>query len=78
MPDDAAVLRDLAVDPVGLGFACQINPWLWFTVLFANFAEAVAEGGKAQAATLRRSKTETMAKLLSDGGKTRVRYRAPR
>jgi potassium-transporting ATPase ATP-binding subunit len=49
-----------------LGFAFQINLWLWFTVLFANFAEAVAEGrGKAQAATLRRSKTETMAKLLS-------------
>ena len=38
------------------GFSFQINLWLWFTVLFANFAEAVAEGrGKAQAATLRKS-----------------------
>ena len=39
--------------------------WLWFTVLFANFAEAIAEGrGKAQADTLRRQRTETQAKLL--------------
>src|SRR3954471_1827588 len=39
----------------GYGFSLQIIVWLWFTVLFANFAEAVAEGrGKAQAATLRR------------------------
>ena len=44
--------------PDGLGFSVQINLWLWFTVLFANFAEAVAEGrGKAQAATLRKTKT---------------------
>jgi K+-transporting ATPase ATPase B chain len=50
----------------GLGFALQINLWLWFTVLFANFAEAVAEGrGKAQAATLRKSRTETVAKKLA-------------
>ena len=43
-----------------LGFTFQIILWLWFTVLFANFAEAVAEGrGKAQAATLRRARTET-------------------
>ena len=49
-----------------LGFSFQINLWLWFTVLFANFAEAVAEGrGKAQAATLRRARTETAAKLLA-------------
>src|SRR5271155_1416593 len=48
------------------GFAAQIIVWLWFTIVFANFAEAIAEGrGKAQAATLRRAKTETMAKLLS-------------
>ncbi len=41
----------------GLGFSFQINLWLWFTVLFANFAEAVAEGrGKAQAATLRKAR----------------------
>ena len=44
----------------------QIVVWLWFTVLFANFAEAVAEGrGKAQADTLRRQRTETQAKLLA-------------
>ena len=43
-----------------LGFTFQIILWLWITVLFANFAEAVAEGrGKAQAATLRRARTET-------------------
>ncbi|HTR88384.1 MAG TPA: potassium-transporting ATPase subunit KdpB [Reyranella sp.] len=51
----------------GLGFAFQINLWLWFTVVFANFAEAVAEGrGKAQAATLRKARTETNAKKLAD------------
>ncbi len=49
-----------------LGFTFQIILWLWVTVLFANFAEAVAEGrGKAQAATLRRARTETMAKRLT-------------
>ena len=48
-------------------FSGQITLWLWFTALFANFAEAVAEGrGKAQADTLRRMRTETMAKLLGD------------
>ena len=46
-------------------FTGQISIWLWFTVLFANFAEAMAEGrGKAQAATLRRAKAETMAVRL--------------
>ncbi len=50
------------------GFELQITLWLWFTVLFANFAEAMAEGrGKAQADTLRRSRTETSAKLLKNG-----------
>jgi K+-transporting ATPase ATPase B chain len=49
-----------------LGFTFQIIVWLWLTVVFANFAEAVAEGrGKAQAATLRRARTETMAKRLA-------------
>jgi K+-transporting ATPase ATPase B chain len=49
-------------------FAAQITLWLWFTVLFANFAEAMAEGrGKAQADTLRKTKTETMARRLKDG-----------
>jgi K+-transporting ATPase ATPase B chain len=60
-------LKDLVSGHGGLGFAFQINLWLWFTVLFANFAEAVAEGrGKAQAATLRKSRTETVAKRLTD------------
>ena len=58
-------LRDLAVGGENLGFSFQIILWLWFTVLFANFAEAVAEGrGKAQAETLRRTRTETVAKRL--------------
>jgi len=49
-------------------FAWTIVVWLWLTVIFANLAEAVAEGrGKAQAATLRRAKTDTVAHLL-DGG----------
>ena len=49
-----------------LGFTFQIIIWLWITVLFANFAEAVAEGrGKAQAATLRKARTETTAKRLA-------------
>jgi K+-transporting ATPase ATPase B chain len=58
-------VRDLVQGVPHQGFALQINLWLWFTVLFANFAEAVAEGrGKAQAATLRKAKTETIAKKL--------------
>src|SRR5262245_6756661 len=53
----------------GVGFELQITLWLWFTVLFANFAEAMAEGrGKAQADTLRRAKTETIAHRLLPGG----------
>jgi len=47
------------------GFEFQIALWLWFTVLFANFAEAMAEGrGKAQADNLRKTRTETQAKLI--------------
>ena len=50
-------------------FDLQITLWLWFTVLFANFAEAMAEGrGKAQADALRRAKSETMANRLNDKG----------
>src|SRR5215469_7093066 len=50
-------------------FVGQIAIWLWFTVLFANFAEAVAEGrGKAQAASLRRTRSELSARRLNDGG----------
>jgi K+-transporting ATPase ATPase B chain len=49
----------------------QISIWLWFTVLFANFAEAMAEGrGKAQADTLRKARTQTTATKLLPGGKT--------
>src|ERR1700742_2415873 len=59
-------LRDLLTGGSDLGFAFQIILWLWFTVLFANFAEAVAEGrGKAQAESLRKSRTESQAKLLT-------------
>jgi K+-transporting ATPase ATPase B chain len=57
-------VRDLVVGS-GAGFSGQISLWLWFTVLFANFAEAVAEGrGKAQAATLRRTQSQAVAKRL--------------
>jgi K+-transporting ATPase ATPase B chain len=56
------------------GFEFQITVWLWFTVLFANFAEAMAEGrGKAQADTLRKARTETIAyKLKADGSKEEI------
>jgi K+-transporting ATPase ATPase B chain len=61
-------IRDLLTGGPNLAFSFQINLWLWFTVVFANFAEAVAEGrGKAQAASLRKTKTETNAKLLGKG-----------
>ena len=61
------LIRDWLQGKPDLGFAFQINLWLWFTVLFANFAEAVAEGrGKAQADTLRRTRSDTVAKLLAD------------
>jgi potassium-transporting ATPase ATP-binding subunit len=53
------------------GFNIHISVWLWFTVLFANFAEALAEGrGKAQAETLRRAQTDAYAKKLSPDGQT--------
>src|ERR1700761_5743203 len=52
-----------------LGFLLQITLWLWFTVLFANFAEAMAEGrGKAQADTLRKARTETFANRIKGSG----------
>jgi len=63
-------IRDVVTGAENLGFSFQINLWLWFTVLFANFAEAVAEGrGKAQAASLRKTKTDASAKLLAPGSK---------
>src|SRR5271167_803146 len=55
------------------GFGLQITLWLWFTVLFANFAEAMAEGrGKAQADTLRKARAETDAHKLREDGKTEI------
>jgi K+-transporting ATPase ATPase B chain len=60
--------RDIAAGAAVAGFTFQITLWLWFTVLFANFAEAMAEGrGKAQADTLRKTKTETTARRLVNG-----------
>src|SRR5246500_2162582 len=54
-------------------FNLQITLWLWFTVLFANFAEAMAEGrGKAQADTLRKARSETIANRLTDDGNVEV------
>src|SRR5260370_2266354 len=63
------LFKDLARHSPGFGFDLQITLWLWFTVLFANFAEAMAEGrGKAQADTLRKAKSETVAhRLLANG-----------
>ena len=64
----AIALRDAFRGAPDLGFTIQISLWLWFTVLFANFAEAMAEGrGKAQAETLRKAKTETVARLWKPG-----------
>ncbi len=64
-------LRDLVTGGQNLGFTFQIILWLWFTVLFANFAEAVAEGrGKAQAESLKKTRTESKAKLLKGTDKT--------
>jgi potassium-transporting ATPase ATP-binding subunit len=55
--------------PEAFAFNLQITLWLWFTVLFANFAEAMAEGrGKAQADTLRKAKGETIAKRYREDG----------
>ncbi len=58
---------------LGFSFGLQITLWLWFTVLFANFAEAMAEGrGKAQADTLRKSRSEAQAHRLRADGSTEV------
>ena len=60
------LVRDLVTGAGHIGFEFQIVIWLWFTVLFANFAEAIAEGrGKAQADALRKTRTESQAKLLT-------------
>ncbi len=61
------LVRDMLSHGANIGFTLQLALWLWFTVVFANFAEAMAEGrGKAQADTLRRARTETTAKRLRD------------
>ena len=65
------IIRDIIQGhTANLLFTVQVALWLWFTVLFANFAEAMAEGrGKAQAETLRRAKTETLAnRIIGDVG----------
>ena len=70
-----AVLTTVAVVTAGSdrGFIAQLAVWLWFTVLFANFAEAVAEGrGKAQAESLRKSRRDTMARRLRQGREERI------
>ena len=65
----ALLIDDAIHHRAGLGFNLQITLWLWFTVLFANFAEAMAEGrGKAQADTLRKAKGETIARKYNADG----------
>jgi K+-transporting ATPase ATPase B chain len=64
------LIRDLFTGGANISFQVQIVLWLWFTVLFANFAEAMAEArGKAQAETLRKTKTDSIAKKCLDNGK---------
>ena len=59
------LIRDIFIRAPGLRFGIQIDLWLWFTVLFANFAEAMAEArGKAQADTLRKTRSESIAKRI--------------
>jgi K+-transporting ATPase ATPase B chain len=65
------LIRDVLWHQGAFGFNLQITLWLWFTVLFANFAEAMAEGrGKAQADSLRKARAETIANRLLPDGKT--------
>src|SRR5438105_3567724 len=70
-----AILTTVGIftSPPERGFIAQLAIWLWFTVLFANFAEAVAEGrGKAQAESLRKARKDTIARRLKDGREERV------
>src|SRR5580765_7078711 len=70
-----AVLTTVGIftSPTDKGLITQLAIWLWFTVLFANFAEAVAEGrGKAQAESLRKARKDTIARRLKDGREERV------
>ena len=65
----ADLVRGVVQHTPGFVFSLQITLWLWFTVLFANFAEAMAEGrGKAQAETLRKARAETIARRLKPDG----------
>jgi potassium-transporting ATPase ATP-binding subunit len=65
------LIRDIALGTGPFGFAIQITLWLWFTVLFANFAEAMAEArGKAQADSLRKTKTDAVAHRVLGSGQT--------
>jgi potassium-transporting ATPase ATP-binding subunit len=67
------LVRDTVHHGGDFGFGLQITLWLWFTVLFANFAEAMAEGrGKAQAETLRKARAETEARRLRPDGCTEI------
>lgn len=70
----AILLRDMIKGETAVfGFHLQITLWLWFTILFANFAEAMAEGrGKAQADALRKTRTQMTARLLRNGREERV------
>ncbi|MCG3146762.1 MAG: Potassium-transporting ATPase ATP-binding subunit [Verrucomicrobiae bacterium] len=73
-----AILTTVGIftSPTARGFIAHLSVWLWFTVLFANFAEAVAEGrGKAQANALRKARTHTIARRLRD--KTEEKISAP-
>ncbi len=70
-----AALTTVAVltSSIDRSFIAQLAVWLWFTVLFANFAEAVAEGrGKAQADSLRKARKDTLARRLRDGREEKV------
>src|ERR1700722_9904326 len=65
----AVTTVEIFVSPEPKAFTVQISIWLWFTVLFANFAEAMAEGrGKAQANALRQSRSKTVAKKVGEDG----------
>src|SRR5271170_3990699 len=63
------LVRDIFTSAANIGFTLQIALWLWFTVVFANFAEAMAEArGKAQADTLRKTKSDSVARRYINGG----------
>src|ERR1700681_3052035 len=67
------LMRDYLHHTGSFGWELQITLWLWFTVVFANFAEAMAEGrGKAQADTLRKARADTQAHRLREDGSIEV------